>query len=142
MKRVAVVNLGCKVSQYDGEAVAAELEARGHERVEALEDADVVVVNTCTVTNRADSDARKLIRRIGRLNPSARLVVTGCLAQRAPEALLELDGVDLVVGNTGKAALPGLLERGVRGVAAAAAFPSSPSRRPSAVHGPGRAGRS
>ncbi len=126
MTRVAVVNLGCKVSQYDGEAVAAELEARGHVRVKAVEDADVVVVNTCTVTNRADSDARKLIRKIHRANPSARVVVTGCLAQRAPEAVARLNGVDLVVGNTGKAGLPSLLERGARGALVSGEFPSSP----------------
>lgn len=138
MRRVAVVNLGCKVSQYDGEAMAAELEAHGHRRVQAVEDADVVVVNTCTVTNRADSDARKLIRKIHRTNPSARVVVTGCLAQRAPEAVAGLSGVELVVGNTGKAGLASLMEEGARGVLVSGEFSSSPFTAPIVGPRPGK----
>ncbi len=116
MRRVAVVSLGCKVNQYDGEALSAALENRGVRRVTELEDADVVIVNTCTVTNRADADARRTIRKIRRANPDARVVVTGCLAQRDPEGVADMDGVDLVVGNADKGDLPILLEGGERGV--------------------------
>ncbi len=116
MRRVAVISLGCKVNQFDGEALSGALENRGVHRVTDLEDADVVIVNTCTVTNRADADARRVIRKIRKTNPGARVVVTGCLAQRDPDGMARLDGVDLVVGNADKGDLPILLESGERGV--------------------------
>ncbi len=114
MRRVAVFTLGCKVSQYDGEAIASVLEAEGDLRVLDPREADVVIVNTCTVTNRADADARRLVRRIRRECPGAVVIVTGCLAQRDPDGVAQQTGADLVVGNAAKDRLPVLLEEAPR----------------------------
>jgi threonylcarbamoyladenosine tRNA methylthiotransferase MtaB len=109
-----VENFGCRAARADGEAVSDRLRAAGlGAQSEAL--ADVVVVNTCSVTAEADRAGRAFIRRAHRLNPDARIVVTGCYAQRAPRELAELAGVAAVVGNSHKALAPeiilGLLER-------------------------------
>jgi threonylcarbamoyladenosine tRNA methylthiotransferase MtaB len=97
-----VENFGCRATQADGAAIERQLLARGMERASAAVDAQVVVLNTCTVTASADRDARASIRRIHRDNPGARILVTGCYAQRAPEELSALPGVSLVVGNSHK----------------------------------------
>ena len=141
MRRFAVLTLGCKVSQYDGEALASALEASGARRVDDPAEADVVIVNTCTVTNRADADARRVIRRIRRRNGSARVVVTGCLAQRDPDGVAARTGADLVVGNAAKAALPRLLERGTFPAVAAPPFGEAPGIFTAPLPGP-RPGRS
>ena len=141
MRRFAVLTLGCKVSQYDGEALASLLEASGAVRVENPAEADVVLVNTCTVTNRADADARRLVRRVRRENPDARVVVTGCLAQRDPEGVAGRTGADLVVGNTAKTALPDLLERGRFPAVVAPGFGVAPGIFTAPLQGP-RPGKS
>jgi threonylcarbamoyladenosine tRNA methylthiotransferase MtaB len=97
-----VENFGCRATQADGAAIERQLADRGLSRAASATDAEVVVLNTCTVTSSADQDARAAIRRIHRLNPSARILVTGCYAQRAPEEISALDGVSLVVGNSHK----------------------------------------
>ncbi|MGB8479398.1 MAG: radical SAM protein [Acidobacteriaceae bacterium] len=93
-------NFGCRASQADGDAISAGLEALGACPTDAA--ADVVVVNTCSVTAEADRDARAYIRRVQRGNPDARIVVTGCYAQRAPDEVAALPGVFAVVGNSHK----------------------------------------
>jgi len=93
----AVTGLGCKVAQYDAEAISAELEERGLVRRDRPEGADLLLVNTCTVTSRADYQVRQLIRKLVREHPGARVVVTGCYAERDQAVLEALDGVDLVV---------------------------------------------
>lgn len=95
--------LGCKVSRIEAVSAAAACGT-------PAEPAEVVMVQTCTVTDRADRDGRKLLRRIRRESPSAVLVVTGCLAQRDPEGLARMPEVDLVVGHGRTADLPGLLD--------------------------------
>ncbi|MBI5015192.1 MAG: tRNA (N(6)-L-threonylcarbamoyladenosine(37)-C(2))-methylthiotransferase MtaB [Deltaproteobacteria bacterium] len=112
--RVCVLTQGCKVNRSESGALEEELEGRGHALVAFGEEVDAVVLNTCTVTHRSDRDARALIRRARRANPGARIVVTGCLAQVAPEELRGL-GVDAVVGTAEKATIPDLLERGAEG---------------------------
>jgi threonylcarbamoyladenosine tRNA methylthiotransferase MtaB len=97
-----VENFGCRATQADGAAIERQLADRGLSRAGTAADAEVVVLNTCTVTSSADQDARAAIRRIHRINPSARIVVTGCYAQRAPEEISVLDGVSLVIGNSHK----------------------------------------
>jgi threonylcarbamoyladenosine tRNA methylthiotransferase MtaB len=97
-----VENFGCRATQADGAAIERQLLDRGMDRAGAATDAEVVVLNTCTVTASADQDARATIRRIHRENPQARILVTGCYAQRAPEELSALPGVSLVVGNSHK----------------------------------------
>ncbi len=100
-----VEHFGCRAARADGEAVSDRLRAAGHSERQPSE-ADVVVVNTCSVTAEADRAARAYIRRAHRLNPEARIVVTGCYAQRAPEELAGLAGVAAVVGNSHKALAP------------------------------------
>jgi threonylcarbamoyladenosine tRNA methylthiotransferase MtaB len=100
-----IENFGCRAARADGEAVSARLLAEGMTEQE-LAQADVVVVNTCSVTAEADRDARAFVRRTRRLNPQARVVVTGCYAQRAPEEIAALDGVAAVVGNSHKGLVP------------------------------------
>jgi len=101
-----VENFGCRATQADGAAIERQLLERGLSRGASAEGAEVVVLNTCTVTASADQDARAAIRRIKRGNPEARIIVTGCYAQRAPEEIAKLEGVSLVVGNSHKHALP------------------------------------
>jgi threonylcarbamoyladenosine tRNA methylthiotransferase MtaB len=104
-----VENFGCRASQADGDALAAEL-ADGRIAVSAST-AGVVVLNTCAVTAEAESKARAYLRRVKRENPTARVVVTGCYAQRAPEEVARLAGVDAVVGNSHKALLGQVVAR-------------------------------
>ncbi|MGQ9916985.1 MAG: tRNA (N(6)-L-threonylcarbamoyladenosine(37)-C(2))-methylthiotransferase MtaB [Bryobacteraceae bacterium] len=111
MRRFFIQNFGCRASQADGAAVEGLLRARGLEAAADSAGADLVVLNTCTVTSAADEDARKAIHRLHRENPSARIVVTGCYAQRSPEELAGVPGVALVVGNTHKDQIARLLER-------------------------------
>jgi threonylcarbamoyladenosine tRNA methylthiotransferase MtaB len=97
-----VENFGCRATQADGAALERQFEERGLARASNPAQASVVVLNTCTVTASADQDARAAIRRVRRQNPDARIVVTGCYAQRAPEEIAALPGVSLVVGNSHK----------------------------------------
>src|SRR6267378_2413398 len=98
--RVSFWTLGCRLNQYDTAALRGRVLDSGHTEVPAgSADADIVFVNTCTVTARADQEARQLIRRIHRVQPAARIVVTGCYAQRAPEELRPLPGVTAVLGS-------------------------------------------
>ncbi|MDP9264275.1 MAG: tRNA (N(6)-L-threonylcarbamoyladenosine(37)-C(2))-methylthiotransferase MtaB [Acidobacteriota bacterium] len=95
-------NFGCRATQADGAALERQMLERGMERAAAAEEAGVVVLNTCTVTESADRDVRAAIRRIHRENPQCRILVTGCYAQRAPQELAALPGVRWVVGNSHK----------------------------------------
>ena len=103
-----VENFGCRATQADGAALERQFEERGLKRAASSKHASVVILNTCTVTRGADQDARAAIRRVHRQNPEARIVVTGCYAQRAPEEIAALPGVDLVVGNSHKHELAGI----------------------------------
>jgi threonylcarbamoyladenosine tRNA methylthiotransferase MtaB len=111
--RFAIATLGCKVNQYDSAIIESRLGSLGMERCEFDQPADVYIVNTCTVTDRADAESLRLARRARRLNPSARVIMTGCLAQASPEKLAGAHEVDAIVG-LGR---PGDLERAVNGVA-------------------------
>jgi threonylcarbamoyladenosine tRNA methylthiotransferase MtaB len=109
VKRFLVKNFGCRASQADGAAIEAGLAAKGLTSANGLTEADLVVLNTCTVTATADDEARQVIRRIRRERPQARILVTGCYAQRAPEEIAALEGVSLVVGNSHKTHIPDLV---------------------------------
>jgi threonylcarbamoyladenosine tRNA methylthiotransferase MtaB len=98
-----VENFGCRASQADGDALAAELSRDGN--AVPARDAAVVVLNTCAVTAEAERTARAYLRRVKRENPEAKVVVTGCYAQRAPQEVARLAGVDAVVGNSHKGLL-------------------------------------
>lgn len=109
--RYYVQTFGCRVNQADSAGIAAELEASALTRGRSSLDADVVVLNTCTVTHRSDTDVRKAVHRLQRENPSAKVIVTGCYAQRDPASVASLEGVSAVVGNGHKRALPVLVEQ-------------------------------
>ncbi len=96
--RVAITTLGCKVNQYDSAVIQGRLEADRHSIVPFEEKADIYIINACTVTDRADWEARQLIRRAKRLSPQARVLVTGCYAQVSPEEVARVPDVNFVVG--------------------------------------------
>ena len=102
MGKFFVQNFGCRATQADGAALESLLAATGLEAAGERREADLVVLNTCTVTGAADEDVRHTISRAHRENPGARILVTGCYAQRAPEELAALPGVAWVVGNSHK----------------------------------------
>ena len=95
--RIAVTTLGCKINQYDSAVIQSRLEEK-HSFVSFGEQADCYIINTCTVTDRADWEARQLVRRVKRLSPSSKVLVTGCYAQVSPVDVARLQGVDFVVG--------------------------------------------
>ena len=97
-----VENFGCRATQADGAALERQFEEQGLIRASNSAQASVVVLNTCTVTGAADQDARAAVRRVQRQNPEAKIVVTGCYAQRAPEEVAALPGVSVVIGNSHK----------------------------------------
>ncbi|HVH71014.1 MAG TPA: radical SAM protein, partial [Candidatus Dormibacteraeota bacterium] len=105
-----IEQFGCRATQADGAAIERQLLERGCTAVRDASEADVVVVNTCTVTASADSQARDAIRKLHAANPRVRVIVTGCYAQRAPEELSQLPGVAWVVGNSHKPQIPGLID--------------------------------
>jgi threonylcarbamoyladenosine tRNA methylthiotransferase MtaB len=100
--RIAVESHGCRLNQAEGEALCRGLTARGHELVEGVENADVFVLNGCTITHRADADARQAVRRASRRNPELRVIVTGCYANAHPQEAAALPGVSAVRGNREK----------------------------------------
>ncbi len=101
-KKVGIYTLGCKVNQYESEAIAEKFEARGYSVVSADQPCDVYVINTCTVTAESDRKARQFIRRARSKKSDALILVTGCLAQTSPEEILAIEGVSFVCGNSRK----------------------------------------
>jgi threonylcarbamoyladenosine tRNA methylthiotransferase MtaB len=110
MSKFTVWTFGCRCNQADSAAIREGLCRRSMSESETHMDADLVVVNTCTVTHRTDKQVRQAIRRLHRENPSARVVVTGCYAERDPESLAAISGVNLVLGNASKERLAELIE--------------------------------
>ncbi|HXQ27535.1 MAG TPA: tRNA (N(6)-L-threonylcarbamoyladenosine(37)-C(2))-methylthiotransferase MtaB [Candidatus Acidoferrales bacterium] len=109
MVTFSIENFGCRATEADAAALRRGLLGNGLTPAAGHDSADVVVLNTCTVTAAADSQAREAVRKIHRANPGARIVVTGCYAQRAPEELAAMDGVAYVVGNSHQAEIPGVV---------------------------------
>jgi threonylcarbamoyladenosine tRNA methylthiotransferase MtaB len=105
-----IQQFGCRATQADGAAIERQLLDRGCTTASEAAFADIVVLNTCTVTASADSQARDAIRKLHAANPSARVIVTGCYAQRAPEEIAALPGVSWVVGNSHKPQIPHLVD--------------------------------
>jgi threonylcarbamoyladenosine tRNA methylthiotransferase MtaB len=108
--RIALETLGCKLNQAETELLSRQFAAAGHKLVSPEEDADIYILNTCTVTGAADAKSRHLLRLANRRNPEAVLVVTGCYAERSPEVLAKIEGVKIVTGNTAKPFIYRLLE--------------------------------
>ena len=106
-----VATFGCRVNQADSEEYVETLKTKNFVPTNSHIDADVVVVNSCTVTHRSDADIRKLVNRVQRENPDAKVVVTGCYAQRDPEALVQLGGAHAVIGNSDRHRLAEVVEK-------------------------------
>jgi threonylcarbamoyladenosine tRNA methylthiotransferase MtaB len=109
--RVAIDTHGCRLNRFESDAMVEALARAGHTWVGDARQADVYVLNTCTITHRADADARRAVRRARRENPGVKVVLTGCMANADPGAAAALAGVDAVLGNADKAELAGLLHR-------------------------------
>ena len=111
MKKIGFYTLGCKVSQYETEAIAEEFVRRGYEVEDFSSTCDVYVINTCTVTAESDRKCRQVIRRAIRKNPGAKVLVCGCYSQRTPEELEKIPGVSAVIGSADKLGLVDAAER-------------------------------
>ena len=109
MKTIAVATLGCKVNQFESEALIDALEQRGYRLIPLEEGADIAIINTCTVTHRADFQSRQMVRRASRYNQESLIIVTGCYPQVEPDAFLKMKGVHYVLGNGEKSQIPNLL---------------------------------
>ncbi len=101
-KKVAFYTLGCKVNQYETNAMIQEFKNSGYEIVEFDDIADIYIVNTCTVTNMADRKSRQMLRKVKELNPNAILVACGCYAQVAKDELEKIPEIDLILGTNEK----------------------------------------
>jgi threonylcarbamoyladenosine tRNA methylthiotransferase MtaB len=115
MKKIAYHTLGCKVNQYETEAMQQQFEDKGYETVHFDEIADVYIINTCTVTNIADRKSRQMLHRAKKVNPNSIVVAVGCYVQAAKEALLEDEYIDLVIGNNKKHEIVNIVEATVNG---------------------------
>ncbi len=106
MESFFIQSFGCRASQADGAEIGSALETRGLTPAFTAAEAGLVILNSCTVTSSADDDLRHAVRRAHRENPSARILVTGCFAQRCPQEIAALEGVTWVVGNDAKSRIP------------------------------------
>ena len=111
MSTVAFHTLGCKVNHYETESIWQLFKDVGYERTEFTQNADVYIINTCTVTNTGDKKSRQVIRRAIRKNPDAVICVTGCYAQTSPAEIMAIPGVDVVVGTQDRSKLLGLIDQ-------------------------------
>src|SRR4030042_3764790 len=109
MTTISITTLGCKVNQFESEALMSALEQRGYGIVPFGEGADITIINTCTVTHRADFQSRQMIRRAFRSNPKSLIIVTGCYSQVEPEVMTKIEGVRYLLGNKEKGQIPELL---------------------------------
>ena len=99
MKKVAFYTLGCKVNQYETEAMSELFQNAGYELCDFDSYADIYVINTCTVTSMSDRKSRQIIRRAKKHNPDSIVAVTGCYAQTNPDAVLEIEDVNIIIGT-------------------------------------------
>ena len=99
---VGILTLGCKVNQYESEAISEALQERGFSVISCAYECDAYIINTCTVTAESDRKARQMIRRVMKNGGSPFILVTGCYSQISPDAIASIDGVDYVCGNSNK----------------------------------------
>ena len=109
--KIRFVTLGCKLNFAESSAIGKALLQQGHTRAKQGEEADICVINTCSVTDNADHKDRQTIHRIHRQNPNAIIIVTGCYAQLQPEQIAQIEGVDYVLGQNEKYDIPALVQR-------------------------------
>ncbi len=109
MNKVAFHTLGCKLNFSETSTIARSCEDGGYEKVDFKGNADIYVLNTCSVTENADKECKRLVRQVLKINPDAYVVIIGCFAQLKPEEIAKFEGVDLVLGATEKFKLPSYL---------------------------------
>ncbi|MBQ0079854.1 MAG: tRNA (N(6)-L-threonylcarbamoyladenosine(37)-C(2))-methylthiotransferase MtaB [Eubacterium sp.] len=109
--KIAFHTLGCKVNQYETEAMIRDFRAKGHEIVDEKDMADVYVVNTCTVTAMADKKSRQFVRKMKKQNPDSVVVVAGCYSQVRPDDVAAVEGVDIVTGTASKCEIPSYVDK-------------------------------
>lgn len=114
MKRLALYTLGCRVNQYETEAIAETFIKLGYSIVDFNEFAEVYIINTCTVTNISDKKSRKMIRKVKTINPDAVVAAVGCYAQIAPQEIAAIQGVDVIVGTSDKGNIVTLVEQFIK----------------------------
>ncbi|MBM7556236.1 tRNA (N(6)-L-threonylcarbamoyladenosine(37)-C(2))-methylthiotransferase MtaB [Halanaerobacter jeridensis] len=114
MSKVAFYTLGCKANQYDTQMMRAQFEKENYEIVDYDEIADIYIINTCTVTHQGARKSRKITRRLKRKNPEAYIAVVGCYAQVDSEEVLEIEGVDLILGTKGRERIVDFVEQGIK----------------------------
>lgn len=114
-KTISMYTLGCKVNQYESEAVSSIFEQNGYEVVSFEQASDVYVINTCTVTNLSDRKSRQAIRRAKKTNPDSIVIVMGCYAQTSSEEVLKIPGVNMVIGTKDRNKIIEYVERIVAG---------------------------
>lgn len=114
MSRVAFATLGCKVNQFETEAIEGLFKQRNYDIVSFHDPADVYVINTCSVTHLGEKKSRQLIRRAEKINPAAIIVVTGCYAQVSPDTVAAIDGVDVIVGTQDRQRIVDIVEEASR----------------------------
>ena len=105
LKKVAFVTLGCKVNQYESNAMAQKFLDNNYEICEIEDNPDIIIVNTCTVTNIADRKSRQLLRKAKETNPNAVVVACGCYVQVAKDKVDNIDEIDISIGNSEKKTL-------------------------------------
>ncbi len=110
-KKVAFTTLGCKVNKYDTEAVIKKFKEDGYEIVEFTDEADVYVINTCTVTNLSNKKSRQLIRKVKKINEQSVVVAMGCYPQVSPNEVVKIEGVNIVVGTKNRLEIPNLVRQ-------------------------------
>ena len=115
MNRVAFITLGCKVNQYETNAMIQKFIEQGYNIVEHTKKADVYIINTCTVTNMSDRKSRQMLRRVKDLNPHAIVVACGCYVQVAKEELKNIKEIDLILGNNEKKEIVNYIEKYIDG---------------------------
>lgn len=108
--KVAIYTLGCKVNLYESEVIMNSFKKSGYEIVDFEDDADIVIINTCTVTNTSDKKSRNIIRQAVKKHENAVIVVMGCYSQVRSADIKEIDGVDIIIGNTKKSKVVSLVE--------------------------------
>ncbi|MEA2031784.1 MAG: tRNA (N(6)-L-threonylcarbamoyladenosine(37)-C(2))-methylthiotransferase MtaB [candidate division Zixibacteria bacterium] len=111
LKTIRLQTVGCRLNQYETEKIGAELYPYGFRQAGKNESADLTIINTCTVTHRADSDSRYLLRRAHRKSPEGRIIAVGCYVEHDPERLSAIEGVDMLIDNTEKADIVNILRR-------------------------------
>ena len=111
MNKIAFITLGCKVNQYETNAMIQKFIEQGYNIVEHTKKADIYIINTCTVTNMSDRKSRQMLRRVKELNPHAIVVACGCYAQVAKEELKKIEEIDLILGNNEKKEIVKYIEK-------------------------------